>query len=279
MIRGLNAGFGHPIAHEFAELTRRGVQKIRQGLLPAESGFANQVPGGPESIRNSAYSASLVAEFNGQSIGAYWLTDIEAMVDLPDNAEAGLLNEPNFHSWTAEAYGDYCNQALDRLGDNPRRITLFGGSIGNMSTKDLDWLKTAVKRAPRLPGVEFHWYPKEDDQEPWRPTPKNKTIKDQFIRLREAADGRRIVCGEFGIHMAPMTRGFWIWKKTTRLTEMQQRDRLRWMFDTMEDEGVEAAYVYQLNDGQSDDGHGRRGIRTVDGKWKAAADPATGVFV
>lgn len=266
MTRGLNAGFGEPVAHELPGLAARGIGAVRQGLMPAPA--ADLRPGGPDPV-DVPHIRRLLAEFVDAPCWPLWIATPATLPYVPDGHDAQLLNEPNLHGWTPEAYAKVLNRALDET--RPRGIRLWAGGIANLSAKDLDWLARVLQRAPRTTHVSVHRYPDKGHRFN-QPKPGFSSRTAEMFRLGEVLDGRPYVVGEFGAHMAVETTGWWRWTRTMQLSERAQAEFLRAEFDFYARWGAHAAFCYQLADGPSDTRIDRYGIRTFDGRWKASAE-------
>jgi hypothetical protein len=268
VIRGLNAGFGEcltkPLLHA---LRAKGVGAIRQGIMPPPCGDLR--PGQIGAV-DAPRSAALVAELAGWPV--WWLANRETLPHVPNGSHVTILNEPNLHGWSATRYALYLRRCLEVA--DAKGCTLWAGSVANLSATDLTWLRSLLRQVPEITHVDVHWYPREQDQDPRRPKPGFRSLEAQFWTLTETLAGRAWTCSEFGIHQAPMTRGWWLWKSTTRLGQREQKARLAWMCDILESHGCTAGFIYQLNDGPTDTPEDRRGIRMAGGTWKASA----GVF-
>jgi hypothetical protein len=278
VIRGINAGFGSPIAHELPELTRRKMRAIRHGLMPAPAADLHPSEVG---VHDRAHTAMLQAELASEPFWTVWPGTRESIADAAAGSDVCVLNEPKQWHWTAEAYAAYVHALWDDA--TARNLTVWACSLPNLSVADLRWLARVLTLAPQITCVEVHWYPGDRDQEPWKPKPGHHSIARQFGTLLGILDGRRWICGEVGIHTAPLTRGWGPWKRRVNpLTEQNQRDRIKWQLETLERYGCEAAFVYQLQDDPKpelrDVPGGNWGLRRIDGTWKLAADPEQGVF-
>ena len=268
MVKGINAGFGEPLAHELVALASRGVVAIRQCLMPAPA--ADLRPDGPDPV-NPEHIATLLAEFVGAPCWPLWIATPATLRFVPDGHHVELLNEPNLHDWTPEAYAVVLNRALDET--LPRGITIWAAGIGNLSVKDLDWLDRVLKLAPRTTHAAVHRYadPGHDFDRPKRGFTSRT---EEMWRLGDVLAGRPYLVSEFGAHMAPDRLGRWLWKRTEKLTDTGQAAYLRREFAFWETWGAHAAFVYQLQDDPKLVGKplGHYGIRTVDGRWKASAE-------
>lgn len=271
MVRGIVAGFGEPLAHEMLALASRGIAAIRQGLMKAPAGDLRPGQLDTYTLADVAAIRTILAEFEAAPCWPLWIVTPETLGFVPNGAQVELLNEPNLHGWTPDAYARVLNRALNEA--LARGITIWAGGIANLSAKDLDWLARVLQLAPRTTHVAVHRYadPGHDFDKPKRGF---KSRTEEMWRLGDVLAGRPYLVSEFGAHMAPERLGWWLWKRTVQLTEAGQAAYLRREFAFWGEWGAHAAFVYQLNDDPKLVGKplGHYGIRTVDGRWKASAE-------
>lgn len=260
MLRGLNNFSFHGGVADLETLKGFGVQSFRQPLL-RPVGHMGYGDGTPDEIR------AIVAKFEACGLRTLYIATPETLQYLPVGAWAELLNEPNL-GWSPERYAVEVRKALPIA--KARGLILWCGSIANLSAHDLDWLARVLTLVPDIEQISTHYYP--DSQQRPRPKKGHKTREREYAHLKHVIGCRRWIDSEFGFSTAGFRVGKWWWKKTGRITETQQRDRIREQFDRDERAGAEASYLYQINDGPNDERLHRYGIKTVDGRWKPATE-------
>jgi len=275
MLRGLNNFSFHGGLADLDTLKGFGVESFRQRLLrPNDSvadtdmGFGD---GTPDEIK------AIVNKFEASGLRTMYIATLPTLRYLPPASWAEILNEPNL-GWSPERYAAYARKAIAIC--RGREIVPWCGSIANLSKKDLNWLQHVLYLTPEIRNVAVHWYP--DKQQRPRPKKGHATRTEEWDHLHRVLQGRPWAMTEFGFSSAGFRKGRWWWKKTGRITDIQQRDLARHEFDLHDDHGAVASYLYQINDGPNDERLHRYGIKaydghdtkTYDGPWK----PLAGAF-
>ncbi len=252
MLRGLT--WGLPEA-EF--LVAHGVQMMRKRLLPVVKGYRHSDMGfGPEV---PADVKRKVGAMEASGMQPLYIATADTLTYLPELAWAEALSEPNL-GWSAGTYAQYVEPMVaEAKGLN---ITLWCGSVANLYTHDLKWLKEVLDRVPDISHVAVHRYP-DSDLNPVAPKPRHGSREAEMEALLQVIGKRAWICSEFGYHGAP----------SPGLTEEEQADRIAYDFDLYERYGASAAVLYQYQDApvgaeDYDDPIARYGLRTAEGRWK-----------
>lgn len=253
MRRGLNAGFGEPIAHELPSLIRLGVKAIRQDLTLAK------IP-----LRD------LIAEFDDCIIEPLWLINPNQIEQVPDGSAIELVNEPNLTGWSVDAYADAVRVCLPKA--RLHNLTMYVGGISNTGVREQQYLAGLLQRVPEITHVSVHRYPAKsmasyDGHSGFR------TRADETKALLRLIGERPYIVTEFGYHTAKFKTGWW-WFQRRRLSDQDVARCVMDEWNWWEAWGADAAYLYQLNDGPKDTALDRYGIRatTRGGGWKPVAD-------
>lgn len=279
---GLNAGFGHPLAGEFAGMADHGFAVIRQDV------FAQA---------DLDVVAALVREFAGAPCRALFLIGGGHMT-FPDGSPltADALAAITFAVvTTATAVGltDYALEignepdiACPFYADDPAafaaavfacygvasgagfRGPVITGGIANLNNRGLRYLRRLLEDLPWPDDdqlvVGMHRYP-EAGRGPWAPHDQFESRADEWRALRAIIGTRPVACTEFGYHTAPD-------QDPITLTDGDVAAAVLWDLDFYARAGACLACVYQLNDGPTDQAIDRYGVRYLDGAWKPVAD-------
>jgi hypothetical protein len=169
--------------------------------------------------------------------------------------------------WTNEPDGDIPPDAyradLDRACDAARALglVLWAPALSNLDGDSLLWLNLVRDAGQGWPdglaGISVHRY---GDGTFETPHPGFSSREAEVRWLKTACAGLPFIVTEFGY---PTIDG---------LTEQQQAERIsqEWQFWT--EQGADAAFVFQLNDGPTGHREHHYGIRRFDGTWKPSAD-------
>lgn len=289
MLVGLNAGFGEPVAHEFAGLTALGFQVIRQDIRPH---FTDE------------HLAALVAEFVGVPLTPLFLL-AGGHIDTPlgnrvepheiaalgvrvveETARQGLTdywlevgNEPDLaHIDYRSRPGDFA-VAVQQTFDAVRAAGFAGpvvsGGISNLSRASLTYLeRMLVEGLPADVIVGFHRYPR--GLTPENPQDGFDSRDAEWQELQRLANGRAVACTEVGHHTAPRTYKLWGFiPLRKRVSDAEVAEHVIFDLQYFRSRGCLLTAVYQLNDGPDDVHLDRYGIRRLDGTLKPVAGAIT----
>lgn len=267
MIRAINAGFGEPIGlATLGEMYARGIRHIRQGLVKAPG--ADHGPGVAAPV-SAAQIDIMAQELVDAGMTALWIGTLESLPYAPEGSDVELMNEPNLHGWTPDAYAALVRRAVAIAAD--RGLTLWVGSVSNTGEREQAWLTDVLRRVPEVGALAIHRYPRRD-QLPTRGQDGYGSRAEEHQRLMALIHGRRFRMTEFGFHVAPYrVISWWPWWVKQR-SEMEQQAFAEYEFTWWEEAGAEAAYWYQLNDGPENKAIARYGARRFDWTWRPVAD-------
>jgi hypothetical protein len=276
---GINAGFGSPIAHEFADLKAYGFAVVRQDLFavdPAQApALVTEFVGAPvtplfliggghiqhpdglarlEPHELAAWTTTVV-----QTAQAAGLTEYAIEIgNEPDIAHPGYSEHP-------EDFAEAVRQCHEAARGNGFTGAIVIGGIANLNDRGFDYLERVLDVAA-LPlddlVVGFHRYP-ETGHGPLKPHDRFGSRQDEWRAFRAIVGHCRCACTEFGYHTAP-ARPF-------TLSDQDVAGAVDWDLDFYEEGLVHLACLYQLNDGPGDSYLDRYGVRTLDGTWKPVA--------
>jgi hypothetical protein len=184
------------------------------------------------------------------------LYDLDMLEQLGAGQRVEWGNELDFTT-PPRHYRDSLDDAADLAAS--RGIKLCGPCISNLDRDSLRWLEQVRGRGwpYGLTAVSVHRY--GDGTFEWS-HPGFRNRHDEVSVLRSLCDGLPWLVTEFG-YKTGTDEGF--------VTEQEQADRTAQEWAFWQDEGAEAAFLYQINDGQS--AEESFGIRRVDGTWKPVA--------
>lgn len=148
------------------------------------------------------------------------------------------------------------------------RGPILMGGTANPDASNRSWLSSAVLSMPPDVWVDEHRYAYKTQDDWSRPWPRYTSRSDENRTLRTLAGGRGIVRTEIGWHTAVEQIGL---LGSTQLTDEEATANYVKDFTLYEADGLEAVFVFQLNDGPGDSWGERQGIRTFEGQWKPQA--------
>jgi hypothetical protein len=287
MLLGINAGFGEPIASEFANLMLRGFSVVRQDLrahfddatlqsLVNEFAGAGVTPlfllaGGhidsPEGDRVEPHEIAMlgqrvVAFAADAGISDYWLE----VGNEPDLAHVDYKTRPQDFAVAVE-------QTFDAVRAAGFTGPVVSGGIANLSRANLTYLERMLNQGlPADVVIGFHRYPR--GLTPANPQEGFSSRDAEWQELQRLANGRGVACTEVGHHTAPRKYLFWGFiplKK--RVSDADVAQHVVFDLNYFKARGCLLTAVYQLNDGPNNDLHlDRYGIRRQAGTWKPVAD-------
>jgi hypothetical protein len=282
---GLNAGFGDPLAGEFAGIATHGFSVVRQDV------YAHQ---------SSEDAAACVREFAGMPVTALFLIgggkishpngnrlephELAPLVGLVVDtaAAAGVTgyaieigNEPDIacpgYADHPEDFAEAIRQCLEAARAHQCPGPLITGGIANLNDRGLRYLSRMLK-APSMPAdgvtIGFHRYP-EAGHGPLAPHDHFQSRDDEWAAFQQLVGTRPTACTEFGYHTAashPQT-----------LTDQNVAESVLWDLRFYDARQVGLACIYQLNDGPTDTWINRYGVRAQDGTWKPVAHAIQGL--
>lgn len=262
LIRGLQAGFGHPLGAEtLAALRDLGVQLVRLDC----KGLSDEV------------TRALVAEVADAGLVPYPIVSTAAQVELlPAGVNCELLNEPDLNGPTPQEYErlvGYVAKKCEALG-----LHLWAGCVSNFNARGFRYLREAhVERWPAGVNVSIHFYPHGDSNR--TPHPGFDSRQHEVEELKKVIGTRAWGVSEFGFHQAARSRS-WI-DRLLRIpnypwTDAQVAEMVDLEWDFWARVGAVGAVLYQINDGPSSTSARPQaldtfGIRRLDGSFKPVA--------
>ena len=257
MQKGLQAGFGASLGADLLYALRdRGVALVRLDLQHAPTG----------EVARALVQEVLDARLRPLGIirpeQAAWFADLTPAVDLE------LLNEPDLAGWAPAHYRVAVETAWRALEGRHR---LWAGSVSNCTHGTLGWLMNVVQGLPAGVGVTVHRYPKNGGW-PDEPQAGFRSREDELARIVAIMGARPWGCSEFGYHTGPQARGWWLWRRTWRWTDLEVARFVREDWGRWAIAGAAFAVLYQVQDGPGADPIDQFGIRRRDGTWKPVAD-------
>lgn len=260
MLPGICAGFGARVDNwvPLSTLYDRNFRIYRQNILE---------PNGKNNFDQ------ILAEANSfPHMEVLWLASVdhpETISMVPESSLFEYGNEPDLQYTPAEYAASL--RYLIPIADE-RGIDLITGGISNLTPKAIQWLAEVLKRVPQIANIAFHRYPHGDNFETPHPGYSSRLAEWQAL---EAVIGTRVPwLTEFGYNTGVRKSGWWFWTKYKQWTDQQVAEMVTKEWQFWEDK-VEAACIYQLNDGSSlTDDESNFGIRytRTSGAWKPVAD-------
>lgn len=150
-------------------------------------------------------------------------------------------------------------------------VQLVTAGVFGLSQASIEWVRQVAAIVSPLAIVGFHPYREKNSDGPWTPWSGYRSRAGEFAALWNAAGGRRLWATEVGWHTAPERSGWWIFSKTSQLSDSQVLLNLRAEAGLNAQAGAEVTTVYQLNDGPTNTGIDRYGIRNAAGAFKPQA--------
>jgi hypothetical protein len=210
---GLNAGFGAPLAAEFAGLATYGFAVARQDVwtsedLPIATALVTEFAGAPvrplyliggghmQHANGTVLMPSELAMWTIETIEAAHTAGITNYAleigNEPDIAHQVYADDPHVFAVAVRL----CYDMARAHGFTGSVIT---GGIANLDERGMEYLATCVPTFPRGVVVGFHRYPPaggnaETPHAPYR------SREDEWQHLMGVVDGRRVACTEFGYH-------------------------------------------------------------------------------
>lgn len=279
---GLQAGFGAPLAAEFAGIAAHGFAAVRQDVYAVDPDAAPalvaECVGAPvrplfliggghiersdgsgdrlEPYELAAMTAGIVEAAQIAGLDAYALE----IGNEPDLAVAGYSERPeDFAEAVRQAH--FAARAAGFAG------AVISGGISNLNGRGFRYLARMLA-AGALPDdvvIGMHRYP-ESHRGPLAPHLPWRSREDEWATLVELTPGRRRACTEFGYHTADV------------LSDRGVAASVLWDLAFYEARGVELAVVYQLNDGPTASYLDHYGMRYLDGRWKPVAEAVRAVY-
>ena len=255
MIRGLNAGFGEPLAHELPALRDLGVQLVRTDCQQLDA---------PKTL------ARVIEIFHAGLIPLPIIGHVFQLHMLPHGTHVELRNEPDLEGPSPAVYEGMVIQTArecERYG-----LTLWAGAVSNLHQRGLEYL--AACRPDRWPAsvrVSVHRYPHGDTPQTPHTTFTNRESEVNTLRRIITSQRKERTWGvsEFGYHTANRAK---TWERYLGIrrqwTDDQVAEFVAWEWAFWSEAGAAGACLYQLNDGPTSAAIDRYGIRTVDGAWK-----------
>lgn len=146
------------------------------------------------------------------------------------------------------------------------------GGLANPGAENRAWLSEALLSMPADVWVDEHRYAYKAQDDWARPWPRYATRSEENRTLRTLAGGRPCVRTEIGWHTAVEHLGLGPFGKETQLSDQQATQNYVKDLRLYESDGLEAVFVFQLNDGPTEEWSDRQGIRTYNtNQWKPQA--------
>ena len=220
-------------------------------------------------VEGAAYDA-VMAQCQRYSLWPVWIVKSEAeAATVPSGIDVELLNEPDLAGWTPQRYNAFVRSVYDTLA--AKGNTVYAGCVSNQSKANHAWLKSALAGLPPDVRASGHRYP-DADQDPNTPKKGYRNRSDELRGWMDAIGGRKFAITETGFHTAPYSTGWWLWKKRGQRTDADVARFLLREYGIWKAAGADYVVTYQINDGPGSGWLDRYGIRTVDGRWKTAAN-------
>jgi hypothetical protein len=188
---------------------------------------------------------------------------LEPAIEVFNELEEGRVDEVTYVDGVTQVYEDA----------RARRFhgRIIAGGLMNLSRDSLDFYARVMPELPPDVVIGFHDYPYGNQQGPRRPWPRSGGIDE----LKQIANGRDIVCTEFGWHTWWEEAGFWIWKRDVRLTDEEVYQKLVTDFRRYAARGdLDVVVAFQWRDGPagSTDFRDYFGLHAADGAPKRQLD-------
>jgi len=190
---------------------------------------------------------------------------VEQTVQLPEETQVEILNEPDLNGPTPDVYADLLwDFAIHARED----LQLWGPVISNLNTRGFAYLREVLATGdlPSRLHISIHRY---GDNTFFTPHTGATSRHDEVSQLLTMTKNRPFGVSEFGYHQSPERK--WYQWRARRLTDAQMAERIQQEYDFWAAHGAEFAVLYQLNDGPSTRLGDRYGIRRFDGSWKPSA--------
>lgn len=273
---GINAGFGAPLAAEFAGLAAHWFGVVRVDV------YANDDPKLAPPLIGEWAGAPLRPLFlvggghiqhrNGYRIDPSELAAWTALV-VDTAAELGVTdylieigNEPDIahpgYSNAPRAFARAVSQCAETARAHGFTGPILSGGVANLDERGLAYLANLTPLHPDVV-VGFHRYPPSGRGPLATHLGFYADREEEWDALLAVTRGRPLACTEFGYHTAE--------ERFHTRTDAEVASSVLWELDFFERHGVSLACVYQLNDGPGDTWLDKFGVRTVAGVWKPVA--------
>lgn len=245
MLRGLQTHFNEPLNNDslVSELADKTVQLAR---IDAQ-------------VSDKATTQAMTKEVESEGIGTLVIVRDSAQIKwLNDMAE--LRNEPDIEGPEPEVYRDLLWEAAEVADEYG--VTLCGPAVSGFHKRGLGYLK-AIGPLPPNVICSIHDYPEPGGY--W----SDAKAAEKLRALRDIiGPDRHIIYSEMGAHTAPERFGRRPFSQTVQRTNEEALIYLQEAFIFLTVNGIDAAVVYQLNDGPENVPLHRYGMRDINGKWK-----------
>jgi len=194
---------------------------------------------------------------------------LDPAIEIFNELEEGKVTEDIYVDGIAAVYHDARSRGFTGR--------IIAGGLMNLSRDSLDFYAHVLPRLPADRGLQgltvgFHDYPYGTQQGPRKTWPGTGSPDKAIDTLVGLAKGRDIANTEVGWHTADEEDGFFVWKRTVRLTDEQAYDKLVTDLRRYDARGfIVLTVVFQWRDG-GEDFRGQFGLHTADGQPKRQLD-------